>query len=108
MTLGIDPALTGAKPRIDAAGAVGIAATAFGVRASAARDLGSERDRAFLLLEHDRPVAVLKVSNPSEDPAVLDMEAAVALHVLAVDPGLNVALPWRPAASGAPGAARAG
>ena len=98
MTLGIDPALTGAKPRLDAARAVEVAATVFGVRASAARDLGSERDRAFLLLERDRPAAVLKVSNPSEDPAVVDMEAAVALHVNAVDPSLNVALPWRPAA----------
>ncbi len=31
------------------------------------------------------------------------MEAAAALHVIAVDPGLRVALPWRPAATGAPG-----
>jgi 4-aminobutyrate aminotransferase-like enzyme/Ser/Thr protein kinase RdoA (MazF antagonist) len=108
MTLGIDPALTGAKPKLDAAVAVETAAAAFGVRATGARDLGSERDRAFLLTDGDRPVAVLKVSNSAEDPAVLDMEAAVALHVLAVDPGLNVALPWRPAATGDPGPARAG
>ena len=31
------------------------------------------------------------------------MEAAAALHVLAVDPELRVALPWRPAATGDPG-----
>src|SRR4029079_13888942 len=99
MTLGIDPALTGAKPRLEGPDAVALAAAAFGVQASAARDLGSERDRAFLLLDGDRPVAVLKVSNAAEDPEVLDMEAAVALHVPAVDPGLTVALPWRPAAS---------
>src|ERR1700744_1008802 len=68
----------------------------FGIAAHGARDLGSERDRTFLVLDGaGRPLAVLKISNPSEDPAVLDMEAAAALHVTAVDPQLQVALPWR-------------
>ena len=48
------------------------------------------------------------MSNAAEDPDVLDMEAAVALHVTAVDPELRVALPWRPASTGDPGPARAG
>src|SRR4051794_40352479 len=104
----MDPVLTGVPPRLSEADAVAIGATTFGVRASAARDLGSERDRTFGLLDDSgRPFAVLKVSNPSEDPAVLDMEAAAALHVTAVDPGLRVALPWRPASTGAAGPARA-
>jgi 4-aminobutyrate aminotransferase-like enzyme len=102
----VDSVLTGVTPRLTSADAVEIGATLFGVPARAARDLGSERDRTFLL-EGDAP-AILKVSNASEDPDVLDMEAAVALHVTSVDPDLRVALPWRPAAAGDPGPARAG
>ena len=84
--------LTGATPRLTTADAVEIGATLFGVRASAARDLGSERDRTFMLDD----VAILKVSNAAESMDVLDMEAAAALHVHAVDPGLGVALPRQP------------
>ena len=100
----VDAVLTGATPRLTAADAVDLGATLFGVSARAARDLGSERDRAFVL--HDdggAPVAVLKVSNSAEDPEVLDMEAAAALHVSAVDPALRVALPWRPVSTSEPG-----
>jgi 4-aminobutyrate aminotransferase-like enzyme/Ser/Thr protein kinase RdoA (MazF antagonist) len=81
----------------------------FGVQAAGARDLGSERDRTFALDDaHGAVVAVLKVSNSAEDPDVLDMEAAAALHVSRVAPELVVALPWRPLASGDAGAARPG
>src|SRR5690242_7288908 len=105
----VDPVLTGAKPRLTAADAVALGATLFGLRAHAARDAGSERDRTFVLQDgRGGPVAVLKVSNAAEDPEVLDMEAAAALHVTAVDPGLRVALPWRAAATGDPGPARPG
>src|SRR3954449_5118091 len=107
--LPVDPVLTGAKPRLGSADAVALGATLFGLRAHAARDAGSERDRTFLLEDPGgAPVAVLKVSNAAEDPEVLDMEAAAALHVTAVDPGLRVALPWRAAATGDPGPARPG
>jgi 4-aminobutyrate aminotransferase-like enzyme len=101
----VDPVLTSATPRVTTADALEIAATLFGLTARAARDLGSERDRTFLL-EDD--AAVLKVSNASEDPDVLDMEAAAALHITAADPGLRVALPWRPGSTGDAGPARAG
>jgi len=105
----VDSVLTGPRPRLTTEDAVAIAAQAFGITASAASDLGSERDRTFSLLDAGRrPVAILKVSNPSEDPAVLDMEAAAALHIAAVDPGLRVALPWRSATTGEPGTARPG
>ena len=40
----------------------------------------------------------MKVSNPAEDPATLDMEALVALHAVAADPGLAIAQPRRTAA----------
>src|SRR5262245_56591402 len=91
----VDAVLTGATPQLTTDEAVGVGATLFGVQAHAARDLGSERDRTFLLQDDGgAPVAVLKVSNTAEDPEVLDMEAAVALHVNAVDPSLQVAVPW--------------
>ncbi|HWE12982.1 MAG TPA: aminotransferase class III-fold pyridoxal phosphate-dependent enzyme [Solirubrobacteraceae bacterium] len=98
LVLGIAP------PRLTASDAVQIAAAKFGLAGHGASDLGSERDQTFAVLDHDgRPLAVLKVSNPSEDPAVLDMEAAAALHVTAVDPELRVALPWRSVDAGEPG-----
>jgi 4-aminobutyrate aminotransferase-like enzyme/Ser/Thr protein kinase RdoA (MazF antagonist) len=103
----MDAVLATEAPRISAADAVDTGVALFGVIARDARDLGSERDRAFALLDaRANPIAVLKVSNPSEDPAVLDMEAAAALHVTTVDPGLRVALPWRPASTGEAGPAR--
>jgi 4-aminobutyrate aminotransferase-like enzyme/Ser/Thr protein kinase RdoA (MazF antagonist) len=91
----MDRVLTGATPDLTADEAVEIGAALFGVSARSARDLGSERDRTFRLDGH-----ILKVSNSAEDPRVLDMEAAAALHATAVDPGLRVALPL-PARSGA-------
>jgi 4-aminobutyrate aminotransferase-like enzyme len=105
----MDAVLATVRPSLTGDDAVRVAATMFGLSASAAHDLGSERDRTFALLDDSaRPIAVLKVSNPSEDPSVLDMEAAAALHIAIADPGLRVALPWRPASSGDPGPARPG
>ncbi len=92
----VDSVLTASRPALSAADAVELARACFAVSATAARDLGSERDRTFALDDGDgRPVAILKVSNASEDPEVLDMEAEVALHVMTADPGLRVAVPWR-------------
>ncbi len=105
----MDEVLTAVRPQMEDADAVRAAAELFGVRSNRARDLGSERDRTFALDDRaGRPVAILKVSNPSEGPAVLDMEAAAALHVATVDPGLTVALPWRLPADGNPGPAESG
>jgi 4-aminobutyrate aminotransferase-like enzyme/Ser/Thr protein kinase RdoA (MazF antagonist) len=105
----VDLVLTASRPTLTAADALEVARSLFGVAATGARDLGSERDRTFALDDGaGRPVAILKVSNPSEDPEVLDMEAAAALHVTAVDPGLSVAVPWRALGAGDPGPARAG
>jgi 4-aminobutyrate aminotransferase-like enzyme/Ser/Thr protein kinase RdoA (MazF antagonist) len=105
----MDRVLTGSRPALGAAEAVALAAELFGVAAESAVDLGSERDRAFVLQDADGgKVAFVKVSNAQEDPDVLDMEAAAALHVAAVDPDLVVALPWRPLASGLAGPARVG
>ncbi len=98
----IDSVLVSAPPRFGPADAVRIAHQTFGLRSVAARDLGSERDQSFLLLDADaHPAAVLKVSNVAENPATLDMEARAVLHAARVDPALPLAIPWRvPARSG--------
>jgi 4-aminobutyrate aminotransferase-like enzyme/Ser/Thr protein kinase RdoA (MazF antagonist) len=106
---GMDRVLTADRPCLALADAVAVAAELFGVVAHGARDLGSERDRAFALEDAEgTTLAVLKVSNASEDPAVLDMEAAAALHVSEIDAELGVALPWRAATTGSPDRARPG
>jgi 4-aminobutyrate aminotransferase-like enzyme/aminoglycoside phosphotransferase (APT) family kinase protein len=66
----------------------------FGTTATAARDLGSERDRTFALVDDAGAwLAILKVSNAAEDPHTLDMESEVVQHIAAVDPDLPVAAP---------------
>jgi 4-aminobutyrate aminotransferase-like enzyme/Ser/Thr protein kinase RdoA (MazF antagonist) len=93
----VDTVLTASRPALSETDAIELARACFAVTAAAARDLGSERDRTFALAAAGgEPVAILKVSNASEDPEVLDMEAEAALHVTAADPGLRVAVPWRP------------
>jgi 4-aminobutyrate aminotransferase-like enzyme len=72
-------------PRFTEAEAARLARELFGL-AGEARDLGSERDQAFLV--GDR---VVKIANAAEDPAVLAFEAAAIEHALAVDPGLPLA-----------------
>jgi 4-aminobutyrate aminotransferase-like enzyme len=77
--------LESTPPRFTAEEAARIAAELFGVQGTAS-ELGSERDQAFLLDD-----GVLKISNGSEDDAVLDFEEAAIAHVTAVDPDLPVA-----------------
>jgi 4-aminobutyrate aminotransferase-like enzyme/Ser/Thr protein kinase RdoA (MazF antagonist) len=90
----MDPVLAAARPAFDVAAAVDIARGTFDVEAAAARDLGSERDQTFLLLDpDDTPLAVMKVSNAAEDPSTLDMEALAVLHATRVDPELPLAIP---------------
>jgi 4-aminobutyrate aminotransferase-like enzyme/Ser/Thr protein kinase RdoA (MazF antagonist) len=91
----MDPVLAAARPAFDAEGVVEIARQTFGVDAASARDLGSERDQTFFLSSAGgSPLAIMKVSNAAEDPAILDMEALGVLHAARVDPSLPLALPW--------------
>src|SRR3954467_2402625 len=91
----MDRVLAAARPAFDTETVIDIARRTFGVEAAGARDLGSERDQAFLLLYRvDAPLAVLKVSNAAEDPTTLDMEALAVLHAERVDPSLPLAIPW--------------
>jgi 4-aminobutyrate aminotransferase-like enzyme/Ser/Thr protein kinase RdoA (MazF antagonist) len=86
-------------PRFSANEAARIAGELFGV-AGTAVDLGSERDQAFLIDDGDGGGGVLKISNSSEDPGVLDLETEAILHVTRVDPGLPVARPRAAAGAG--------
>lgn len=94
MSAAIDPVLMASPPGFDAGDAVRIGLRTYGIEATDADDLGSERDQTWLLRGPDGPLAVMKISNPAEDPATLDMEALAALHARSVDPTLPVALPW--------------
>jgi 4-aminobutyrate aminotransferase-like enzyme/Ser/Thr protein kinase RdoA (MazF antagonist) len=110
-SIGIDAVLQAQPPAFTPGQACEIGRATFGIKASGARSLGSERDQAFMLTASSGPgasgpgpsgsgpseagVAVLKVSNPAEDPAMLDMEALAALHAARCDPVLAIALPHR-------------
>ena len=101
----IDAVLQAQPPSFSTDEAAQIAARTFGISAAGARNLGSERDQTFMLLDDAGDgLAVLKVSNPAEDPATLDMEALVALHAVRADPGLAIAQPRLTAQSLAAGA----
>lgn len=90
----VDPVLRAARHPLSPEAACEQARRGFGLVAKNAEDLGSERDQTFMLRDaDDQPLAVLKVSNPAEDPATLDMEALAVLHVATVDPELPIPLP---------------
>ncbi len=69
--------------------AAGIAQRAFGIQASA-HPLDSERDQNFRLRAQDGSEWVLKIANPAEEPAILDMQTQAMLHMARVDPGLGI------------------
>ena len=71
-------------PRLAAARVPGLVETHWGVSGEV-RALSSERDLNYLVGGH-----VLKVANPAEDPALVDMEVAGMRHVAVVDPDLPV------------------
>ena len=77
--------LEATPPRFTTEDAARIATELFGIGGSASV-LGSERDQAFLLQG-----GVLKISNRSEDEAMLDLEEAAIAHVATLDPDLPVA-----------------
>ena len=114
-SFGIDAVLQAPPPPFTASQACEIGRAAFDIEAVSAHSLGSERDQAFLLAGGSgAAAAVLKISNPAEDTAVLDMEALAAWHAARYDPGLTIAQPLRrapaegtrPAVDGDPAACR--
>ena len=104
----MDSVLTARRPRLTDADAVGIGATTFGVPAATARDLGSERDRTFALLDETARAGrgaegLQRLRGPGRARHGGRRRRSTSR---AVDPGLRVALPWRPVATGDPGPAR--
>lgn len=94
VTREIDPVLASEPPRFTGAEAAGLGVEHFGVAATGAISLGSERDQTFLLTgDGDEKVAILKVSNAAESTDTLDMEALVVRHIERVDPELPLAKP---------------
>ncbi len=76
-------------PAFSAREAETIAKQTFDIEASA-HSLDSERDQNFRLLAKDGSEWVLKIANPAEDPAVLDMQTKALLHIANIDPSLSV------------------
>ena len=76
-------------PAFSTAQAEEIAQRAFDLRASA-HALASERDQNFRLRTADGSEWVLKIANPAEDPALLDLQTRALLHIAKVDPELSV------------------
>jgi len=66
-----------------------IAQRVFDIQASA-HSLVSERDQNFRLLTNDGSEWVLKIANPAENPALLDMQTQALLHIAQVDPSLAI------------------
>jgi 4-aminobutyrate aminotransferase-like enzyme/Ser/Thr protein kinase RdoA (MazF antagonist) len=66
-----------------------IAADRFGIRGTA-DPLNSERDQNVRITTPRGEGYVLKISNPAEDPAFVDMQTQAMLHIARTDPGLPV------------------
>jgi 4-aminobutyrate aminotransferase-like enzyme len=89
-----DAVLAAEPPAFTIDRAVQAALDAYDVTATSALDLGSERDQTFLLIDAAAtPIAVMKISNPAEDPEILDMETLVVRHAQRADPTLPIAAP---------------
>jgi 4-aminobutyrate aminotransferase-like enzyme/aminoglycoside phosphotransferase (APT) family kinase protein len=76
-------------PAFSAREAEAIARRAFDIQASA-HQLESERDQNFRLRAKDGSEWVLKIANPAENPALLDMQTRALLHIAQVDPSLGI------------------
>jgi Ser/Thr protein kinase RdoA (MazF antagonist) len=63
----------------------------FGVTVTGVRRFESERDDT-VQVDAGEARYVLKVANPHEDPAVIDMQTRAAVHAAATDPALPLAL----------------
>mgnify|MGYP001354240697 CR=1 FL=1 len=66
-----------------------VARRAFDIQASA-QPLDSERDQNFHLRAKDGHEWVLKIANPAENPALLDMQTKAMLHIAEADPSLAI------------------
>jgi len=86
---GTNSVLEARAPDFTTREAESIAKQTFGLECSA-RLLVSERDQNFRLRTSDGIEWVLKIANPAEDPAILDMQTQALLHIAKIDPGLAI------------------
>jgi 4-aminobutyrate aminotransferase-like enzyme/Ser/Thr protein kinase RdoA (MazF antagonist) len=84
----LDPLRT-PPPSVGAEEVHSIAERVFGKRGSLSR-LRSERDQNFRIDAEDGRGYVLKISNPADDRAVIEMQTAAIAHIARVDPELPV------------------
>lgn len=84
----LSPNLVNAAPDVSNEAAVAITAKHFGIAASVSK-LPSERNHMFKLVADGRSF-VLKISNPSEDPGITNLQTAVLQHIEAMDPEIPV------------------
>jgi 4-aminobutyrate aminotransferase-like enzyme/Ser/Thr protein kinase RdoA (MazF antagonist) len=85
---GADP-LGAPPPQFDAEQVERLAGEVFGL-AGSLTPLASERDLNFRLDDGQGQSYLLKLQNPAEDPAVVDMQTRALLHVARTDPSLPV------------------
>jgi 4-aminobutyrate aminotransferase-like enzyme/Ser/Thr protein kinase RdoA (MazF antagonist) len=86
--------LAAPPPRFSTADAEGIARRVFGIEGTAS-PLDSERDQNFRIEAPEGLGYVLKISNPAEDPAVVDMQTEALRHIARADPSLPLPRPHR-------------
>jgi Ser/Thr protein kinase RdoA (MazF antagonist) len=81
--------LATAVPTFSVEDAQAVARSVFGLDAVVS-ELTGERDRNFHLRVSEAEHYVLKVSNPAEDPQVIDFQTKALLHIASVDASLPV------------------
>ena len=84
--------LAAPPPRLSTADAEDIARRVFGIEGRAS-PLDSERDQNFRIEITEGLGYVLKISNPAEDPDVVDMQTETLRHIARTDPALPLPRP---------------
>ncbi|WP_458188834.1 aminotransferase class III-fold pyridoxal phosphate-dependent enzyme [Haladaptatus sp. NG-WS-4] len=84
-----DGLLTAPKPSFDDESVAALLNRAYDVRGSLSK-LGGERDQNIRVDVPDGPSYVLKISNPAEEPAALDLQTRALRHVRRTAPDLPV------------------
>jgi hydroxylysine kinase len=88
----VDPTLTTPRPELGELDAEALARRLYGLELTA-HPLTGERDRNFRMTARDGGAFVLKVSNPAEDRAIVNLQTCVLNHLAHADAGLSVPRP---------------
>lgn len=85
----VESVLKAKAPTFSVKEAEAIALKVYNIKASA-HPLDSERDQNFRLQSGDGSEWVLKIANPAENGALLEMQTQALLHITKVDPSLAI------------------